>query len=238
MPVYILDNKYLNFPPVEDAEEDGMIAVGGDISPERMLVAYSEGIFPWYDPSDIPVWYCPDPRFVLYPSDLKISKSMRQLLRAKKYKVTFDTSFEQVVRGCGETARSGQDDPYNTWISEEMIATCVELHEIGFMHSVEVWDAENNLVGGLYGGCLGKCFFGESMFAKASNASKYGFIMLGKNLQEQNFAMIDCQIYSDHLLSLGAQEIPRIEFLSQLKTNIGPAKKESWTDKFRTDFDF
>lgn len=237
MPVYILDNEYLNFPPVEDAEEDGMIAVGGDISPERMLVAYSEGIFPWYDPSDIPVWYCPNPRFVLYPHSLKISKSMRQLLRAKRYTVTFDTAFEEVIKGCGSIARTDQDDPYNTWISEEMIHSCLELHKIGFMHSVEVWD-KDELVGGLYGGCLGRCFFGESMFAKASNASKFGFIMLVKNLQEHNFAMVDCQIYSDHLQSLGAQEIPRVEFIAQLKENIDIAKKEPWNEKFRTNFDF
>jgi len=238
MPVYILNAEYLNFPPVEDAEEDGMIAVGGDISPERMLVAYSEGIFPWYDPTDIPVWYCPNPRFVLYPHKLKVSKSMRQLLRAKKYSVTFDTCFDDVVKSCGSIAREGQEDPYNTWISAEMMATCHTLHQIGFMHSVEVWDNEGNLVGGLYGGVLGRCFFGESMFAKASNASKFGFIMLVKNLEEQGFKLVDCQIYSDHLLSLGAEEIPRPAFIEQLKANISDLKKEGWTDKFRTDFEF
>ncbi len=238
MPVYILNAEYLNFPPVEDAEEDGMIAVGGDISPERMLVAYSEGIFPWYDPTDIPVWYCPNPRFVLYPHKLKVSKSMRQLLRAKKYSVTFDTCFDDVVKSCGSIAREGQEDPYNTWISDEMMATCHTLHQIGFMHSVEVWDNEGNLVGGLYGGVLGRCFFGESMFAKASNASKFGFIMLVKNLEEQGFKLVDCQIYSDHLLSLGAEEIPRPAFIEQLKANISDLKKEGWTDKFRTDFEF
>ena len=238
MPVYILNAEYLNFPPVEDAEEDGMIAVGGDISPERMLVAYSEGIFPWYDPADIPVWYCPNPRFVLYPHKLKVSKSMRQLLRAKKYSVTFDTCFDDVVKSCGSIAREGQEDPYNTWISDEMMATCHTLHQIGFMHSVEVWDNEGNLVGGLYGGVLGRCFFGESMFAKASNASKFGFIMLVKNLEEQGFKLVDCQIYSDHLLSLGAEEIPRPAFIEQLKANISDLKKEGWTDKFRTDFEF
>ncbi|TCN73169.1 leucyl/phenylalanyl-tRNA--protein transferase [Acetobacteroides hydrogenigenes] len=238
MPVYILNAEYLNFPPVEDAEEDGMIAVGGDISPERMLVAYSEGIFPWYDPTDIPVWYCPNPRFVLYPHKLKVSKSMRQLLRAKKYSVTFDTCFDDVVKSCGSIAREGQEDPYNTWISDEMMATCHTLHQIGFMHSVEVWNNEGNLVGGLYGGVLGRCFFGESMFAKASNASKFGFIMLVKNLEEQGFKLVDCQIYSDHLLSLGAEEIPRPAFIEQLKANISDLKKEGWTDKFRTDFEF
>ena len=238
MPVYILNAEYLNFPPVEDAEEDGMIAVGGDISPERMLVAYPEGIFPWYDPTDIPVWYCPTPRFVLYPHKLKVSKSMRQLLRAKKYSVTFDTCFDDVVKSCGSIAREGQEDPYNTWISDEMMATCHTLHQIGFMHSVEVWDNEGNLVGGLYGGVLGRCFFGESMFAKASNASKFGFIMLVKNLEEQGFKLVDCQIYSDHLLSLGAEEIPRPAFIEQLKANISDLKKEGWTDKFRTDFEF
>lgn len=238
MPVYILNTEYLNFPPVEDAEDDGMIAVGGDISPERMLVAYSEGIFPWYAPTDIPVWYCPNPRFVLYPHKLKVSKSMRQLLRAKKYTVTFDTCFDEVVRSCGAIAREGQEDPYNTWISDEMMATCHRLHQIGFMHSVEVWDNEGILVGGLYGGVLGRCFFGESMFAKASNASKFGFIMLVKNLKEQGFKLVDCQIYSDHLLSLGAEEIPRPRFIEQLKANIDEVKKEDWTNRFRTDFEF
>lgn len=238
MPVYVLNPDYLGFPPVEEAEPDGMLAVGGDISPARMLAAYSEGIFPWYDPADMPVWYCPDPRFVLYPSKLKVSKSMRQLLRAKKYRVTFDTHFDDVVRSCGTIARQDQDDPYNTWISDEMMATCHELHEVGFMHSVEVWDSEDQLVGGLYGGTLGKCFFGESMFAKASNASKYGFIMLTKNLEEQGFHLVDCQIYSDHLLSLGAEEIPRPDFIAQLKANIDDLAKEDWNSKFRTDFIF
>lgn len=238
MPVYILDDEYLNFPPVEDAEEDGMIAVGGDISPERMLVAYSEGVFPWYDPSDIPVWYCPNPRFVLYPKDLKVSKSMKQLFRAQKYRVSFDTSFRQVMEGCRDVARLSQDDPHNTWISDEMIATCCELHEIGFMHSVEVWDKENNLVGGLYGGCLGSCFFGESMFAKASNASKYGFITLVKNLEKQGFHFVDCQIYSDHLKSLGADEIPRNRFIAELKQHIAPAKKVDWGTLLNSKIEF
>lgn len=238
MPVYILDEEYLNFPPVEDAEEDGIIAVGGDISPERMLVAYSEGIFPWYDPSDLPVWYCPDPRFVLYPERLRVSKSMRQLLRARKYRVTFDTCFEKVLRSCAEIARVDQDDPYSTWISEDMIDSCCQLHEIGFMHSVEVWNDDNELVGGLYGGVMGKCFFGESMFAKASNASKYGFIVMVKNLKEHNFKLIDCQIYSDHLKSLGATDVSRKEFICQLKENISTVKKESWNNLFRSDFEF
>lgn len=238
MPVYILDPEYLTFPPVEEAEDDGMIAVGGDITPERMLVAYSEGIFPWYDPSDIPVWYCPNPRFMLYPSKLKVSKSMKQLLKGKKYTVTFDTCFDDVVRSCGTLPRAGQDNPYSTWISDEMMNTCHQLHRIGFMHSVEVWDNEGSLVGGLYGGVLGKCFFGESMFAKASNASKFGFIMLVKNLEEQGFTLVDCQIYSDHLLSLGAEEIPRSSFIKLLKTNIDEVKKEDWTNTFRTNFEF
>jgi len=163
---------------------------------------------------------------------------MRQLLRAKKYSVTFDTCFDDVVKSCGSIAREGQEDPYNTWISDEMMATCHTLHQIGFMHSVEVWDNEGNLVGGLYGGVLGRCFFGESMFAKASNASKFGFIMLVKNLEEQGFKLVDCQIYSDHLLSLGAEEIPRPAFIEQLKANISDLKKEGWTDKFRADFEF
>lgn len=238
MPVYLLDNEYLAFPPVEDAEPDGMIAVGGDIAPDRMIIAYSEGIFPWYDPADIPVWYSPDPRFVLYPENLKVSKSMRQLLRSQKFTVTFDTCFDEVVRSCGTVARIDQDDPYNTWISEEMMATCHELHELGFMHSVEVWDGDGGLVGGLYGGTLGKCFFGESMFARVSNASKVGFIMLVKNLQEHGFKLVDCQIYSDHLLSLGAQEIPRTQFIAELKKNISPVAKEDWGAKFRADFKF
>lgn len=238
MPVYILNQENLNFPPVEEAEEDGMLAVGGDICPERMLVAYSEGIFPWYDPSDLPVWYCPNPRFVLYPSKLKVSKSMRQLLKRQTFKVTFDTCFDEVVRSCGTVARAGQEDPYNTWISDDMMQTCHELHGMGFMHSVEVWDETGTLVGGLYGGVLGKCFFGESMFAKVSNASKFGFIMLAKNLQEHNFALVDCQIYSDHLLSLGAEEIPRKQFIKELKASIAPLEKSDWNLLFRTDFEF
>ena len=188
-------------------EPNGLLAVGGDLSPERILAAYRQGIFPWFNPGDPILWWSPSPRTVIFPSQLHISKSLRKLLRAGTYKVTFDHCFSDVMRACAEP-RSHSD---GTWISEEIIAGYTALHHRGFAHSVEVW-RDHELVGGLYGMALGKVFFGESMFSRADNASKVGFSHLVRQLLAWDFQIIDCQVANNHLFSLGAVEIPREEF--------------------------
>lgn len=199
----------LQFPAVETALNDpnGLLAVGGDLSPERILAAYQRGIFPWFNPDDPILWWSPSPRTVIYPDQLHISKSLRKILRKGIYRVTFDNCFEDVMRACA-APRTYAD---GTWISEEIITGYTALHRQGFAHSVEVWQ-ENQLVGGLYGMALGKVFFGESMFSYADNASKFGFAHLVRQLHNWNFQLIDCQVANDHLFSLGAIEIPREEF--------------------------
>jgi leucyl/phenylalanyl-tRNA---protein transferase len=206
---------YQPFPPVELANPDGLLAVGGDLSPERLLDAYRNGIFPWYSANEPILWWSPDPRMVLFPHKLKISKSMKQLLRQDRFKVTFNEDFETVVQNCAEIKRSGQDD---TWITEEMQAAYIKLHHLNIARSVEVWD-DGELVGGLYGLYLKEksVFCGESMFAKASNASKFGFIKWVEYLRTLGVKLIDCQVYTAHLESLGAEEISRENFLSYLK---------------------
>lgn len=203
------------FPSVEEASEEGLLAVGGGLSPQRLLDAYSRGIFPWYDSSQPVLWWSPDPRMVLFPENLKISGSMKQLLKKEVFKVTFDKAFSEVVDHCANIKRDGQN---GTWITPEMKQAYLQLHELGVARSVEVWQGEE-LVGGLYGIYLKekKIFCGESMFAKVSNASKYGFIHLVQKLQEEDLKIIDCQIYTPHLESLGAEEISRTEFLKFLK---------------------
>jgi leucyl/phenylalanyl-tRNA--protein transferase len=191
------------------------------------------GIFPWFNPDEPPLWWSPDPRFVLIPEQVKISKSMRQILRAAKFEVTFDQDFMGVIRGCQAQYRPGQ---LGTWISEEFIQSYQELFELGFVHSVEVW-REGQLVGGLYGGCMGKCFFGESMFARESNASKVGFITLARNFIAHRFELVDCQVYTPHLESLGAGMIPRLTFLKCIERNAQRHfTKVNWQDVFQTGF--
>ncbi len=199
----------LQFPATESAldEPNGLLAVGGDLSPERILAAYQHGIFPWFNPGDPILWWSPSPRTVIYPEQLHISKSLHKLLRKGIYRVTFDNCFENVMRACA-APRNHAD---GTWISEEIIASYTALHRRGLAHSVEVWQ-ENQLVGGLYGMALGRVFFGESMFSRADNASKFGFAHLVRQLRHWNFQLIDCQVANDHLFSLGAVEIPREEF--------------------------
>ena len=203
------------FPSVEEASEEGLLAVGGGLSPQRLLDAYSRGIFPWYDSSQPVLWWSPDPRMVLFPENLKIFRSMKQLLKKEVFKVTFDKAFSEVVDHCATIKRDGQN---GTWITPEMKQAYLQLHEMGVARSVEVWQ-DGKLVGGLYGIYLKEkqIFCGESMFAKVSNASKYGFIHLVQKLQEEDLKIIDCQIYTPHLESLGAEEIPRTEFLKFLK---------------------
>lgn len=211
MPLFALD-KELIFPPVHLAEPDGLLAVGGDLSPERLLLAYQSGIFPWYEGEHI-LWWCPDPRFVLTPASLKVSKSMKQLLKRQAFTFTINQAFGQVIDNCKTIDRRGQN---GTWITESMKAAYIHLHKMGFAHSAEVW-LNNELVGGLYGIRLGKVFFGESMFSKVSNASKYAFISYIQQLEQEGVQLVDCQVYTEHLESLGAFMIPREQFVQLLQ---------------------
>ncbi|MGM0932030.1 MAG: leucyl/phenylalanyl-tRNA--protein transferase [Bacteroidota bacterium] len=203
------------FPPVDYADEQGLLAVGGELNVRSLIAAYSQGIFPWYDDSQPVLWWSPDPRMVLFPEKLKVSKSMKQLLKKDAFKITYNEDFVQVLEHCANIVRPGQD---GTWITEEIKAQYQKLHELNIAQSVEVWK-DGKLVGGLYGIYLRdkKVFCGESMFAKVSNASKFGFIKLVEKLRKEGIKLIDCQIYTDHLASLGAEEIPREEFLKFLK---------------------
>ena len=226
MPVYWLSKDDISFPPAFLANEDGILALGGDLSVERLIEAYQNGIFPWFNKDDPFIWWSPDPRFVLYPADLKVSKSMRPYFNQKKFQVTTDQAFETVMRNCQQVKRQKQEG--GTWITESMIAAYVKLHKAGYAHSVEVWQ-EETLVGGLYGVSLGKVFFGESMFSKVSNASKFGFISLVRKLIELGFDLIDCQQKTNYLGSLGAKEIPRQVFLQHLENNkLKPTLKGNW----------
>ncbi|MCX7921513.1 MAG: leucyl/phenylalanyl-tRNA--protein transferase [Clostridia bacterium] len=212
MPVFQLTEE-LVFPHPDLADEDGILAVGGDLSIDRLLLAYCNGIFPWFSEGEPILWWSPDPRFVLFPSDINISKSMNKFLKKSRYRVTFDTSFEKVITLCGELRTEG------TWINDEMIEAYCALHRLGFAHSVETWH-EDRLVGGLYGVSLGRCFFGESMFSTMDNASKTALITLSQSLLERNFLMIDCQVYSKHLESMGAVNLERKEFLKYLEKSL------------------
>jgi leucyl/phenylalanyl-tRNA--protein transferase len=215
MPVFWLDPEHIIFPDPVYANPDGLLAAGGDLSEERLILAYRNGIFPWYAPGDPILWWCPDPRCVLFPEDLKVSKSMRPYFNQRKFEVTYDRCFSEVMQACAKQPRNGQA---GTWITREMVEGYTRLHEAGYAHSVEVWK-EKELVGGLYGIAIGKVFFGESMFARASNASKFGFISLVRQLEAQGFTLIDCQQETGHLLSLGATTISRPEFLHILRAN-------------------
>ena len=218
------------FPDVEESTEEGIVAVGGDLSVERLILAYSKGIFPWYSSDKSPIlWWSPDPRFVLLPSQLKISKSMRPLFNQNKFQVTWDQNFEDVIKNCQKIERDDQPGP---WITSKMLAAYIQLHQKGYAHSVEVW-LDNELVGGLYGISLGKVFFGESMFAKVSNASKFGFISLVKQLIKKDFVLIDCQQETKHLESLGASAIKRKDFIDILNhNNIEETYIGSWENYF------
>jgi leucyl/phenylalanyl-tRNA--protein transferase len=211
MALFALDKELL-FPPVHLAEPDGLLAIGGDLSTERLLLAYRNGIFPWYEGEHI-LWWCPDPRFVLVPSELKVSKSMQQLLRRKAFEFTVNKAFPEVINSCKTISRRGQE---GTWITDEIKEAYTRLHYQGYAHSAEVWQ-NGELVGGLYGVRLGKMFFGESMFSKVSNASKYAFISYVQQLITEGVQLIDCQVYTEHLESLGAKMMPREKFIRELK---------------------
>lgn len=213
-------SKDLVFPHPSLAEEDGLLAIGGDLSYERLLLAYMNGIFPWFSDDEPILWWSPDPRFVLYPKDIKISHSMKKLLKKNTYKISFNTCFKEVITNCSNVRKET-----GTWITNEMIDAYCKLHELGFAHSVEAWH-EDKLVGGLYGVSIGKCFFGESMFSIMDNASKAAFITLSKVLEEKGFLMIDCQVHTQHLESLGAVYLSREKFLEVLEkgTSMQPLK--------------
>lgn len=213
--MFLLDSEEIAFPdPALYDFEGGLLAMGGDLSPERIWFAYQNGIFPWFNPEDDILWWCPDPRFVLFPEDLKISKSMKKILREGKFTFTENKCFDEVMKNCQAAERKGQD---GTWITDEMIKSYTTLHRYGKAKSVEVWE-NDELVGGLYGVDLGHIFCGESMFAKVSNASKAGFIYFVEKYKNI-YQLIDCQVYTEHLASLGAKEIPKSEFLKILKQN-------------------
>lgn len=210
--MFFLTDK-IEFPPVSSASPEGIVAVGGDLSVERLLLAYKSGIFPWFENDSLPLWWSPDPRMVLFPHKLKVSKSMEQVLKGNAFTITFNQAFEKVIGNCSNIKREGQT---GTWITDEMIKAYLKLHQNGYAKSVEVWQ-ENELVGGLYGIDLGHVFCGESMFSKVSNASKAGFITWVRHLQQKNYKLIDCQVYTPHLESLGAELMPRKQFLAYLQ---------------------
>ncbi|ASO04354.1 leucyl/phenylalanyl-tRNA--protein transferase [Arenibacter algicola] len=210
--MFLLNHRLL-FPDVEKADDDGLLAVGGDLSPERLLLAYKNGIFPWFNEDSMILWWSPDPRMVLFPNKIKISKSMAQVIKSNKFRITWNTQFEEVVNACSAIKRKGQA---GTWITPEMKSAYLKLHQMGIAKSIEVWE-NDNLVGGLYGIDLGNVFCGESMFSRKSNASKFAFISLAKELQQKEYKLIDCQVYTAHLESLGAEEIPRKQFIKILK---------------------
>ncbi len=201
------------FPPVHLADENGLLAIGGELSVEWLIEAYQNGIFPWYSEGEPICWYSPDPRMVLFPNEVVISKSMRKVFRKNEFQVTFNQDFKSVIRNCKTIYRK---DELGTWITDEMEQAYIDLHQKGIAKSVEVWK-DKELVGGLYGVDLGTVFCGESMFSKVSNASKVAFIYLAQKLEQENYKIVDCQVYNDHLASLGAREIPREEFLKFLK---------------------
>ncbi len=211
VPIYKLDQR-LWFPPVEGAEE-GLLAVGGDLSPSRLLLAYARGIFPWYEEGLPILWHSPDPRMVLDVQRLHVPRSLRKVMRRRPYELRLDTSFRDVMRACSEVPRRGQD---GTWITDDMLDAYVHLHELGFAHSAEAWLGDE-LVGGLYGVSLGAAFFGESMFALAPDASKIAFVTLVEHLAPRGITLIDCQVHTEHLERFGAEEISRARYLELLR---------------------
>ena len=211
--MYFLSRE-LYFPPVDKASPEGIVAIGGDLSPERLMLAYRSGIFPWFEDDEPILWWSPPERMVLFFEELKISKSMRNVLNRGIFTITFNKAFREVIANCRDIKRDGQ---HGTWITSDMTDAYCRLHEMGFAKSVEVWQ-DGELVGGLYGIDLGHVFCGESMFCKASNASKVAFIALAKQLQAEGYKLLDCQVHNDHLESLGAREIDREDFLEILKS--------------------
>jgi leucyl/phenylalanyl-tRNA--protein transferase len=211
MPLHILSDAHW-FPPVSDAMDDGLLAIGGDLEAARLLLAYQKGIFPWYN-DDLPLWWSPDPRFVLFPDELKVSKSMQQICKKPPFSFSINQAFREVLQQCSVSPRPAQE---GTWLNPRLMESLNTLHQMGWAHSAEVWQ-QNELVGGLYGIRIGKVFCGESMFSRVSNASKYAFIQYVGELKKLGVELIDCQVYSDHLCSLGARMISRNEFIAYLQ---------------------
>jgi len=226
--IFHIPTDELLFPPVHFAEESGLLGIGGDLSPERLLLAYRSGIFPWYNPEEPILWYSPDPRMVLFLENIRISHSMKKVLRQGHFTITLDKAFPAVMKACALIKRNGQS---GTWIGTDIYNAYCRLHQMGYAHSVEVWEGET-LVGGLYGVALGQYFCGESMFSYRTNASKAAFISLAQLLRERGFQFIDCQIYTPHLESLGAEEISRDHFLTLLQQaiplNNSPQQWQNW----------
>jgi leucyl/phenylalanyl-tRNA--protein transferase len=213
------------FPDPRRADPDGLLAVGGDLSPERLMAAYASGIFPWFDDSSPILWWSPDPRLVLEPAALHVPRSLARTIRRATYRVTADAAFERVIRSCAQTERPGQA---GTWITEEMVAAYLRLHELGLAHSFEAWAGEA-LAGGLYGVSLGAAFFGESMFARSPDASKVAFVRGVEHLRAHGVRLVDCQVRTDHLVRFGAQEWPRHRFLAALARALqAPTRQGRW----------
>ena len=224
MPVYQLSED-LAFPSPHLASKEGLLAVGGDLSCSRLLLAYSLGIFPWYSDGEPILWWSPDPRLVLYPDELKITRSLNKVIKKGAFTLTIDRAFDRVISECARVPREKQR---GTWIVAEMVEAYCRLHASGFAHSVEAW-ADNRLAGGLYGVSLGRCFFGESMFTLVSNASKVALVALVQYLQSLNFTLIDCQISTDHLIRFGAREISRTRYLRELEEGLkAPTLRGKW----------
>ena len=225
MPVFQLTEKII-FPPPELAEENGLLAIGGDLSAKRLLLAYSKGIFPWYSAGEPILWWSPSPRLVIIPEEFKVPSRLSRFIKQQKYKVTMDHAFHQVITGCA----SGADrQEKGTWIDDQMIEAYTLLHEMGYAHSVECW-MDDELVGGLYGIALGKIFFGESMFSRQSNASKVAFVSLAEKLLERDFDLIDCQLKTEHLMQFGAREIPGAEFQDLLVKSVYFTNRGKWLE--------
>jgi leucyl/phenylalanyl-tRNA--protein transferase len=222
---YLSEHEYFQFPPVESATPDGIVAAGGNLSPGMLLSAYRQGIFPWYSDGEPILWWSPDPRFVLFPDELLVSKSLRRTLRRDRFSIRFDTHFDQVLEGCKQAPRPGQD---GTWITKEMQEGYARLHRLGYAHSVEA-TADGELAGGLYGVALGRCFFGESMFTRVSDASKVALVALVRTAAALGFPVIDSQVYTPHLARFGAREIPRTEYLGLLNAALRqPTIRGNW----------
>ncbi|MCH6257344.1 leucyl/phenylalanyl-tRNA--protein transferase [Puniceicoccaceae bacterium K14] len=226
MPYYQLSDSDTRFPDPQLAESDGLIAVGGDLNPERLINAYASGIFPWYSEDQPILWFSPNPRLILYPQKFKLSDSLRRIVKSKKFSIKMDTRFEEVIRSCSKAPRPDQD---GTWITEDMVQAYIKLHKMGIAHSFEAYQ-KDSLVGGLYGISLGNAFFGESMFHSVANASKVAFHALVTFCNQNNFSFIDAQVPTEHLKSLGAEEVSRELFLELLDQCLGNKTKQgSWS---------
>lgn len=215
MPVFHLTDD-LVFPDPEQADPSGLLAVGGDLSPRRLQFAYASGIFPWYNEGEPILWWSPDPRFILFPEKIHVSRSMQKVLKQKQFAVTYNTAFEDVIRQCQTKER--KDQP-GTWITPEMREAYIRLHDLGLAQSVEAWQ-DGRLVGGMYGVSMGKCFFGESMFSHVNNASKAALITLSRRLEQENFLLLDCQVHTHHMERMGAEPVTRKVFLGLLKKGL------------------